>query len=396
MARNPVGFRVTDAAAGWNGTDFDDLFIRKDCFLEGGLWIWGADFNGGLGRNSLNIAVSSPVQTVSGGTNWKQAASGANNVSVVKTDGTLWSWGKGVFGNLGNNTALSSSSPVQTVSGGTDWRQVSAWSDTVAALKVDGTLWLWSYSARGSLGNNTTAVSVSSPVQTVSAGTNWKQISVGSQFVSAIKTDGTLWTWGLGTSGQLGNNSAIDRSSPVQTVSNVTTWKQVSAGNNAIASIKTDGTLWTWGYGNYGRLGNNLSGTAIASRSSPVQTVSGGTNWKEASMTVGVGLGIKTDGTLWAWGSRTGDNTNIVRSSPVQTISGGTNWRSVARGSSITAAIKTDGTLWLWGSQIRGELGTGNTIAQSSPVQTISGGTNWRSIVIASNGAAVAIREDCW
>jgi alpha-tubulin suppressor-like RCC1 family protein len=127
---------------------------------------------------------------------------------------------------------------------------------TTGAIKTDGTLWLWGQGGSGRLGNNLTN-NQSSPVQTVSGGTNWKQVSIGTNFSAAIKKDGTLWTWGVGTGGRLGNNSNVYRSSPVQTVSGGTNWKQVSNNGNHVAAVKTDGTLWMWGYGDTGQHGNN-------------------------------------------------------------------------------------------------------------------------------------------
>jgi alpha-tubulin suppressor-like RCC1 family protein len=144
-------------------------------------------------------------------------------------------------------------------------------------IKTDGTLWLWGNNGYGELGDNTTA-GTSSPVQTVSAGTNWKQVACGRYITAGIKTDGTLWTWGYNGNGQLGVNDITHRSSPVQTVSGGTNWKLVSGGSysNHFVAFKTDGTLWLWGNNGSGQLGDN----SITHRSSPVQTVAGGTNWK--------------------------------------------------------------------------------------------------------------------
>lgn len=364
-----------------------NIFITEaeiiDRYVGNQLWTWGAGTNGHLGNNAVTSR-SSPVQTVSGGTNWKEVSAGSNFTAAIKTDGTLWLWGEGRVGSgipLGTNVSASRSSPVQTVSGGTNWKQVSAGTSYVASIKTDGTLWLWGCGTFGRLGNNA-AASQSSPVQTVSGGTNWKQVSVGSCHSTAIKTDGTLWLWGLNNVGQLGTNNITDVSSPVQTVSGGADWKQVSAGAAHVASIKTDGTLWLWGDGSNGRLGNNSS----VLRSSPVQTVSGGTNWKQVSLGLCFSAAIKTDGTLWTWGASAGgilgDNTTVERSSPVQTVSGGNNWKeiSMSLGSRQAAAIKTDGTLWTWGSGGDGQLGTNAAVNQSSPVQTVSGGTFWKQV----------------
>jgi len=143
---------------------------------------------------------------------------------------------------------------------------------------VNGKLWTWGNNYYGQLGDNT-GTDRSSPVQTITGGTNWKQVSCGSRSTAAIKTDGTLWTWGYNLYGQLGDNTGTDRSSPVQTITGGTSWKQVSCGRYFTAAVKTDGTLWAWGDNGYGELGDN-TGT---SRSSPVQTITGGSNWKQVA-----------------------------------------------------------------------------------------------------------------
>lgn len=301
----------------------------------------------------------------------------------------LWLWGSGTSGRLGDETVAKKSSPVQTVAGGTNWKEVSCADYHTAAIKTDGTLWTWGRNDEGELGNNSTAYK-SSPVQTVAGGTTWKQLDCGSYHVGAIKTDGTLWMWGGNWEGQLGDNSQIDKSSPVQTVVGGTNWKQVSCGYEFSAAVKTDGTLWCWGYGDSGQLGNNF-----ISKLSPVQTVAGGTNWKQVSCGDSHTAAIKTDGTLWTWGANNngqlGDNTRTNRISPIQTISGGTNWKFVSCGSGYcfqTAGIKTDGTLWLWGENNDGELGDNSTADKSSPVQTVAGGNNWSFVALSIFGTA--------
>jgi alpha-tubulin suppressor-like RCC1 family protein len=264
---------------------------------------------------------------------------------AIKTDGTLWTWGSnlwgasGYAGMLGDNTRTHRSSPVQTIAGGTNWKSVTAGGYNVAGIKTDGTLWLWGHNIDGQLGDGT-RTHRSSPIQTIAGGTNWKEISMGSSNAAAIKTDGTLWTWGDSFNGILGDGTVLSRSSPVQTVAGGTNWKMVNMDSWHSAAIKTDGTLWIWGSNADGELGD---GTNIH-RSSPIQTVSGGSNWKQVNLGLAVTAAIKTDGTLWLWGSggpfgNVGDGTVLNRSSPVQTISGGTNWKMVACGNYHTAAI---------------------------------------------------------
>jgi alpha-tubulin suppressor-like RCC1 family protein len=304
---------------------------------DGTLWCWGYNGYGGLGDNTRTHR-SSPVQTTAGGTNWKQIACGANITSAIKTDGTLWTWGYNFYGQLGDNTSTNRSSPVQTIAFGNNWKQVSCAAQHTAAIKTDGTLWTWGRNSYGQLGDNSN-VGKSSPVQTVTFATNWKQVSCFGFSTAAIKTDGTLWTWGDNSFGKLGDNTRTHRSSPVQTIAFGTNWKQVACGYRYITATKTDGTLWTWGLGTSGQLGDNT----IFTKSSPVQTIAGGTNWKQVSCGKQHTAAIKTDGTLWNWGDNSyaqlGNNTTAHRSSPVQTIAYGTNWKQVACGYRHTAAV---------------------------------------------------------
>jgi YD repeat-containing protein len=271
-----------------NGVDLDSQIVSKQYMLDvypnivdsrrnGGLWAWGRNWEGQLGDNTLTNK-SSPVQTIAGGTNWKQVATGYRHTAAIKTDGTLWTWGTNNYGELGDDTTAHKSSPVQTIAGGTNWKQVSAGDGHTAAIKTDGTLWTWGYNKYGRLGDNT-LTNKSSPVQTIAGGTNWKQVAGGSSHTAAIKTDGTLWTWGTNNYGELGDDTTAHKSSPVQTIAGGTNWKQVAGGNYNTAAIKTDGTLWTWGYNIAGQLGDN----SITHKSSPVQTITGGTNWKQVA-----------------------------------------------------------------------------------------------------------------
>jgi alpha-tubulin suppressor-like RCC1 family protein len=383
-----------------DGLDIGCHLVSKEYVLEAypelvpwmkapALWGWGSNLFGLIGDSAVT-ARSSPVQTISGGTNWKQISATGSVAAGIKTDGSLWLWGVGANGRLGTDSNIYRSSPVQTITSGTNWQLAAPGAIHSTAIKTDGSLWTWGRNNYGQLGTNTT-VDRSSPVQTISSGTNWKSVGATLHNV-AIKTDGTLWTWGFNTYGQLGNNNTLNASSPVQTLAVGTNWKTLSAGRYHSAAIKTDGSLWLWGCGFGGALGANNN----VDRSSPVQTISSGTNWKQVSISRYHSAAIKTDGSLWLWGRATAgllgtDNNTIGRSSPVQTVSAVTNWRYVELGYSHSTAIKTDGTLWVWGCGL--QLGTNNIISRSSPVQTVSGGTGWKSIA-ASTSTVFAIRDE--
>lgn len=385
----------------FNGPDGDltQIFITEYEMVEryattGSLWMWGYN-NGGMLGDSTTVSKSSPVQTTALGTNWKQVACNSSHTAAVKTDGTLWAWGLGTSGQLGDNTAVSKSSPVQITGAATTWKSVSVGTTHTAAIKTDGSLWSWGYNYYAALGIGTqgSATNRSSPVQTVSAGFNWLKVVACNDTTLAIKTDGTLWGWGRGNLGQLGNNNTTQRNSPVQTGTN-TNWKQISGSGTTVGAIKTDGTLWMWGAGTSGELGNETR----TSVSSPVQTVAATTDWKQVSAGSQFAAAVKTDGTLWAWGlnnyGQLGDNTRDSKSSPVQIAGGGSNWKQAATGYRVAGAIKTDGTLWMWGIASQGGLGTNNATSRSSPVQTINGGTNWKQLAVAQYRAAATYFND--
>jgi hypothetical protein len=370
--------------------DIEDYFVDEywliDQWVGDQLWVWGAasrlSGNGALGNGATTGNISTPITTFAGGTNWKQVDGGLVQTAAIKTDGTLWTWGYNVQGQLGNAQVTNRSTPVTTFAGGTNWKQVSCGDTHTAAIKTDGTLWTWGLTNDGRLGNGITTLGTrSTPITTFVGGNNWKQVSCGSGNTSAIKTDGTLWTWGIGTNGRLGNGITTGNiSTPITTFAGGTNWKQVSTGRFHTAAIKTDGTLWIWGQGTVGQLGN----AQIINISTPITTFSGGTNWKQVNCGELHTAAIKTDGTLWIWGS--GDNGQLGNaqiiniSTPITTFSGGTNWKQVSGGSGHAAAIKTNGTLWTWGLGNYGRLGNAQTTNVSTPVTTFAGGTNWKQV----------------
>ncbi len=340
------------------------------------LWSWGRNTEGRLGQNNTTDR-SSPVQVP--GTTWSSVYAGQQHSLSTKTDGTLWAWGENSDGQLGQNNKTRYSSPVQIP--GTTWSKISGGRHCFG-VKTDGTLWGWGDNVNGTLGVNS-EVDYSSPVQI--PGTTWRTVSSGTYHTLATKTDGTLWAWGAGPNGNLGQNNRINCSSPVQIPG--TTWNFINASIATRSSFatKTDGTLWSWGYNTQGQLGQNNT----TYFSSPVQIP--GTTWSSIGSGTGV-LATKTDGTLWAWGSngqgQLGQNNRTNYSSPRQIP--GTTWSSISAGRYFSSSIKTDGTLWSWGYNTYGNLAQNNTTYFSSPVQIP--GTSWSSISAGSDHS-IAIKQ---
>ena len=313
---------------------------------DGTLWAWGS-IEVLLPINETTTEWHFPVP-VAYGTDWAAVSVTDHSTVALRTDGTLWIWERYPQGSY----------PVQ-IGTENDWSAVSIGADEFLALKTDGTLWtLWGWAG-------------STPAQQIGTDTNWAAISTGPDYQVALKTDGTLWTWGESDFGRLACGPDCGyQESPIQ-VGVETDWAAVAAGYDHALALKTDGTLWTWGYNSKGQLGDGTT----TNRHSPVQ-VGSGTDWAALAAGQYHTVALKTDGTLWAWGynnaRQLGDGTTTDRHSPVQ-IGSETDWAAVAAGHNHTVARRTDGTLWAWGYNNTGQLGDGTTTNRDSPVEVCVG-----------------------
>jgi len=263
------------ALTNWSKVSFGEGFCVaiKD---DGTMWSWGQNNYGQLAQNDTTNR-SSPVQ-VGTQTYWTEISTAVYHVVARGNSNRLWSWGRNSFGNLGQNTGITvhRSSPVQ-VGSQTDWDLVDAKGNSSFGIR-NGALYGWGAND-GQLGL-TDKIYRSSPTQ-VGALTTWATVSGGNKFSAFINNSGELWVTGQNDEGQLGLNLTVVntyRSSPVQ-VGTGTDWSKVYANRDQCGAVKTDGTLWTWGKNNSGQLGHDDK----VNRSSPVQ-VGTGTDWVDVAL----------------------------------------------------------------------------------------------------------------
>ena len=325
------------------GTNWRQLGVGQDEAViatktDGTMWAWGRNTWGNLGLNQAGPTTtkySSPTQVP--GTTWALSTATGSVAGATKTDGTMWAWGYNGMGALGQNTQgnpTSRSSPVQ-VGSDTTWSsdsfdKLGGSFGAIMTIKTDGTLWAWGRNEFGVLGINAGHDSHrSSPVQI--PGTTWSVVcepsDSGTNHTFVINTSGELFAVGRNDSGNLGLNNRTNYSSPVQIPG--TTWRYVTTGARHTMASKTDGTLWSWGYNGSGRLGLNQPEATFYS--SPVQIP--GTTWNRAFSGNASCWATKTDGTLWAWGyngeGSLCQNNRTYYSSPVQ-VGSNTDWIRVS------------------------------------------------------------------
>jgi len=348
----PSAWEQVSVAAGLNHT----------CAIAQGksLWCWGSAAFGKLGIGPGDESRTTPCQ-VGTDTDWLSVSAAGDKTYALKNDGGVWFWGKDVPEKLaGTNSDI----PVH-IFAGTTFAQIEAGEAHNCGLKSDGSLWCWGLNLYGQIGDNTDTAKVL-PTQ-VNPGTSWSAFAVGADFTCGVQTDGSLRCWGNNQFGQLGDGSNDNRWVPTQLggFGSYDQWVSVFAGFHQACGIRTDGGLSCWGFNEGGELGDGTTAdknvpTAIAE---PV-TIAGVT-WKIVSGWYNQTYGIKSNGSLFCWGWCE------TSQSWEKTLSGvGTDaWAAIDARAKHVCGIKTDGSLWCWGENSAGQVGDGTSQnTRSAPV----------------------------
>jgi alpha-tubulin suppressor-like RCC1 family protein len=329
---------------------------------------FGANNFGQLGHGT-NEGVNVPTD-IEGLTDVDTLSTGQYHVFAIKEDGTVWSWGRNNFGQLGDGTRDDKNEPVP-ISFISDIKSISAGNDHSAIVKTDGTVWCWGGNFHGQLGNGEFGdifSPVLEPTQSLNL-TDVKDVFAGLLYTFALTNDGTLFSWGFNSQGQLGDGTKDRTNTPVQVLTDV---KKFALGKRAHAfALKNDGTIWAWGENNHGELGDGTTNSST----SPIQITG-----LEGVMDIAPGefhtVILKEDGTVWAWGDNSkgqlGNGTSIDSLVPVQ-VEGLSNIVSIATGNNHTIAIGSDGSVWGWGDNSSGQLGDGTNENKNLPVKIIEG-----------------------
>lgn len=315
--------------------------------------------------------------------------------SILYTNDTVWAWGVNTVYQLGDGTTISRTSPVSVITEFTDWVEIKAADGFTIGLRANGTLWSWGVNTFGQLGDGTATLRIS-PVSVIGGFTDWIQISAHTQHTLALRSDRTLWAWGNNGSGRLGDNTATNRSSPISVVGGFTDWIQVSAGSAHSLGLRDNGTAWAWGQGFAGKLGDGTT----TNRSSPVSVVGGFTSWIRVEAGNAGSIGLLANGNAYAWGSNTSGQltrdpaftTSVT--SPVSIMHFENEWIDVSINNATCYGKKTDGTVWAWGNNMNGELGANSAVVTMQSVLQVAGGfTDWVRIEGGTN-FAIGVRAN--
>jgi len=372
---------------------------------DGTLWGWGLAHSRQLMTN--NSVEPLPIQ-LGVATDWDFIENGVENTFGIKNNGTLWGVGGNQHGALGINSPFQTFSTFQQITTANDWVKVSASNNFTLALKSNGTIWAWGRNDEHQLGNTPANLNQLSPLQ-VGTDTDWVEIAAGTSSTSfAIKSDGTIWGWGSNPSSIIVLGSGTPSVAIPTQVGLDNNWVTMSVGGQHILAQKTDSTLWSWGNG--GAMG--VGGTPPVTNT-PHQISTD--KWISFSAGTNTSFAVRDDGTLWGWGLNTngqlGDGTTTHRFVPVQ-IGTDNNWRTVHKGKyDATMATKTDGTVWYWGgTNYYGEYGNGNSYGTTyimTPTQTqgicitppVGGGPSYINSAISTvtstdaNGVGTAVGD---
>ena len=354
----------------------------------------------GMNANRLAPVRIGPSEMANG---WAFVSAGQRHTAAIGKDGSLWAWGMLA---LDDGLVKIRNRPVR-IGSQMDWVYASSGGFHTLLLKADGSLWAWGGNNWGVLGDgmgeggwysNRLEGMQYVPVQ-IGAGRSWASVSAGSNHSAAVAADGSLWTWGCNSYGQLGDGGDGNDglwpmfNNTMERVGTDSDWASVCAGGNFTVAIKTDGSLWVWGTNYWGQLGNGAGGEGEGhgnryGKNKPVR-IGSENDWAVAVTGGNHTVALQTDGSLWAWGynaygqlgngeggggyeKRYEGGHNIP-----ERVGTGNDWTAVSAGWSNTVALRADGSLWAWGLISN----NGEVVRQTTPVRI--GTSQWTA---ASSG----------
>ena len=306
-----------------------------------------------------------------------KVVAGANYSLALKSDGSVDGWGANLSGQLGLGTIVDRHFPGQAQAqvGAASFKDIAAGESHAVAVNFDGSIWGWGSNSRGQLATGLATANLTSPTQIVAPPASpFIAVAAGRLHTLALRSDGTVWAWGANDSGQLGVNTNVPHTTPVQVMGQngvgfLTGITAIAAGDGFSLAIGAGGGVFAWGANNSGQLGDN---SAATSRSTPVrvQNLAGITGIAAGSSHA---LALRFDGTVWSWGANAsgqlgfGTSDALSHPAPVQ-IAALSGVRAISAGGDHSAATLGDFSVMLWGANSSGELGNDTLTMATAPI----------------------------
>lgn len=342
--------------------------------------------------------------TVTPTTPFASLNSGESHTCALTSAGQAWCWGRNSYGQLGDSTATTRTTPVQVLQqSGVTFTQVSAGQSHNCAITSAGQAWCWGYNANYLLGDSTTNLGLAPVAVKPVGGVAFTSIYAALGHTCGLDANGQAYCWGSNAYGQLGNNSTTHRKTPypVQHPSGVT-FTSISGGESHTCALDTAGQAWCWGYGAGGAMGGGFSfGDSI-----PVQvTHPSGVTFTSLVADYRHTCALSSAGQAYCWGANNsgqlGDNTTTTQYTPVAVQQpSGVTFVSISLGSAHTCARTSGGQAYCWGLNTRGQLGDASFTQRKTPVAVSQ--PSGVSLGLVSNGAYFTCGLDgvgqswCW
>lgn len=355
-----------------------------------------------------------PQEVARASTGWRQVTTGTFHTCAIRTNGRLYCWGDGNYGQLGTGSRTDRGRPTEIAGGGTDWVQVVAGTYNTCGRRSSGRLYCWGSDHYGQIGDGGPRGDTQAPVQVAGGFTDWAGFSVGDTHVCG-RRGGRLYCWGRGSFGQLGDgvSAAIHvRTTPTAVLGGITDWISVSAGYQHTCAPRSNGRLYCWGYNYVGALGigQTPSGTI---RATPAEVAGARTDWTVVAVSDYHSCALRRSRQMYCWGYNGGGPLGVgtstaTRWTPTAVVGGVSDWVEVRAGGVGPARLsvyrntcgrRAGGQLYCWGDDESGQLGNGgDDVDRFTPGLVSGGSSSWAGF--DSDAHTCALRTDtslyCW
>lgn len=402
---------------------------------QGKLYSWGSCGNGQLGINLQFIFRITPV-AVCGNHTFCSISTGVGASLSIDKNGQAWSWGRGNYGQLGNNSITNALIPVAVcgnhifceitsgpyhciavdddhkiwawghysqigikvpskpmlAEGDYTFCQIAAGARYSTCIDYNGNIWSWGNNQYGQHGNNSVVSNVTPTLLNITK--TFCHISAGDYHTLSIDSNGVAWGWGLNLDGQLGNTGLLDTEITPVAVHGNHTFCKISGGRNHSLAVDNNNLSWCWGLNTYGQIGDSTTDPQIT----PV-SVHGNHTFCKVSTGTYFNIAIDENGQAWAWGQnqsgKLGDNSITNRYMPVA-VCGNHTFCEISIGGSHSLGLDNNGKVWTWGLGNNGRLGNNSTLSRRTPTAIYGSKTFCDIAAMGSHSAGIDNRGQIW